>query len=54
MRSYLRRQAILERQKHVFEDVRWVAYAFYAHIADYSFLNILLHKFNMHMMLLDS
>jgi hypothetical protein len=26
----------------------------FIYIADYNFLNILLHKFNMHMMLLDS
>ncbi len=39
----------------MFEDVRWVAYAFYAqYIVHYNFLNILLHKFNMCVMLLDS
>ncbi len=28
----LKKQVILRRQYHVFKDVRWVAYGFYAHI----------------------
>jgi hypothetical protein len=60
MRSCLKRQTILRRNNHVFEDVRWVAYAFwyrlqmFIYIVDYSCLNILFHKFNLCMMLLDS
>jgi hypothetical protein len=48
-------QAILKRQNHVFEDVRWVLMHFMLiYITDCNIMIMLLHKFNMRMVLLDS